>query len=85
MVAELDPGLPVGAVAHVQSRMAGSLGSTRAVGAVAGLFAALALLVATGLLTLSASVLVAAALVASWWPARRASRVEAARSLRDAG
>jgi putative ABC transport system permease protein len=38
-----------------------------------------------GLLALSATVLVAAALAASWWPARRASRVEAARSLRDAG
>jgi predicted permease len=158
VVAEVDPGVPVGSVAHVQSRMAGSLGSTRAVGAVAGLFATLAILVAVvglyalmafgvsrrvremgirkalgarpealvalvmrrglgltaggvllgaglavaagralehllygvdpwspGLLALSATVLVAAALAASWWPARRASRVEAARSLRDAG
>jgi hypothetical protein len=156
LVREIDPGIPVGALSGVQDRMARSLGATRTLGVLAGIFAGLAVTlavvglyglmsfavsrrvrelgirkalgarpvalqalvlrrgftltavgvvvgamatVATGraldhllyevrpwsplVLGASALLLAAAALLAAWWPARRASRVEAALSLRD--
>ncbi len=43
LVADLDPGLPVLTSADVHARMAGSLGTTRTVGTLVGVFAALAL------------------------------------------